>query len=238
MIIVFSTTKGATAVCANRLAQEGRLDVNAPVAEYWPEFAQAGKENIPVDYLLSHRGRARVGRREAHARGRARVGPDDPRARAPGTRLGAGHRARLSRGHVRLPRRRGGAARHRSQRRHVLPRGDRRATRPRLLHRSPGGARRPRSRRSSAASTDSSVAVTATRTPTRRPWPRSRRSSGPSRCSGKALSGGGAFGASGDLQHPCGARGRDPGGRRHHRRRVPSPGCTRPASARSTGSAC
>ncbi|MGZ6972912.1 MAG: serine hydrolase domain-containing protein, partial [Acidimicrobiia bacterium] len=38
MIVVFSTTKGATAICANRLAQEGRLDVNAPVAEYWPEF--------------------------------------------------------------------------------------------------------------------------------------------------------------------------------------------------------
>ncbi|MGZ4736769.1 MAG: serine hydrolase domain-containing protein [Acidimicrobiia bacterium] len=55
MIVVFSTTKGATAICANRLAQEGRLDVNAPVAEYWPEFAQAGKADIPVDYLLSHR---------------------------------------------------------------------------------------------------------------------------------------------------------------------------------------
>jgi CubicO group peptidase (beta-lactamase class C family) len=55
VIVVFSTTKGATAVCANQLAQEGRLDVNAPVAGYWPEFAQAGKESMPVDYLLSHR---------------------------------------------------------------------------------------------------------------------------------------------------------------------------------------
>ena len=52
---VFSTTKGATAVCANQLAQTDRLDVDAPVAEYWPEFAQAGKESIPVEYLLSHR---------------------------------------------------------------------------------------------------------------------------------------------------------------------------------------
>src|SRR4051795_12560356 len=33
---VFSTTKGITAMCANRLAQEGRLDVEAPVAAYWP----------------------------------------------------------------------------------------------------------------------------------------------------------------------------------------------------------
>lgn len=51
---VFSTTKGMTAIVANMLAQEGRLDVEAPVAEYWPEFAQAGKQNIPVAYLLSH----------------------------------------------------------------------------------------------------------------------------------------------------------------------------------------
>ncbi len=52
--LVFSTTKGATAICANRLAQEGRLDVDAPVVEYWPEFGQAGKEHIPVSFLLSH----------------------------------------------------------------------------------------------------------------------------------------------------------------------------------------
>jgi CubicO group peptidase (beta-lactamase class C family) len=53
--LVFSTTKAATAICANRLADQGRLDMNAPVAEYWPEFAAAGKADIPVDYLLSHR---------------------------------------------------------------------------------------------------------------------------------------------------------------------------------------
>jgi CubicO group peptidase (beta-lactamase class C family) len=52
--LVYSSTKGATAVCANRLAQEGRLDVEAPVAEYWPEFAAAGKGNIPVRMLLAH----------------------------------------------------------------------------------------------------------------------------------------------------------------------------------------
>jgi CubicO group peptidase (beta-lactamase class C family) len=55
MIVVFSTTKGMTAICANKLAQEGLLDVDAPVAHYWPEFAQTGKESIPVRYLLSHR---------------------------------------------------------------------------------------------------------------------------------------------------------------------------------------
>lgn len=54
LALVFSTTKGATAVCANKLAQEGALDVDAPVARYWPEFAQGGKADIPVSYLLSH----------------------------------------------------------------------------------------------------------------------------------------------------------------------------------------
>ena len=52
--VVFSTTKGATATCAHRLAQEGRLDLDAPVVEYWPEFGQAGKEEIPVSFLLAH----------------------------------------------------------------------------------------------------------------------------------------------------------------------------------------
>lgn len=54
LVLVFSSTKGATAVCANQLAQEGRLDVDAPVARYWPEFAASGKGDIPVSYLLSH----------------------------------------------------------------------------------------------------------------------------------------------------------------------------------------
>jgi CubicO group peptidase (beta-lactamase class C family) len=54
LALVFSTTKGATAICANKLAQEGALDVDAPVARYWPEFAAGGKADIPVSFLLSH----------------------------------------------------------------------------------------------------------------------------------------------------------------------------------------
>ena len=53
--LVFSTTKGATAACANLLAQRGELDIDAPVAEYWPEFKAAGKEDIPVRWLLCHK---------------------------------------------------------------------------------------------------------------------------------------------------------------------------------------
>jgi CubicO group peptidase (beta-lactamase class C family) len=52
--LVFSTTKGVTALCANLLAQRGELDVDAPVAHYWPEFA-AGKGDVPVRWLLCHK---------------------------------------------------------------------------------------------------------------------------------------------------------------------------------------
>ncbi|MEO7427961.1 MAG: serine hydrolase domain-containing protein, partial [Acidimicrobiales bacterium] len=53
--LVFSSTKGATAACANLLAQRGELDIDAPVATYWPEFKAAGKEDIPVRWLLCHK---------------------------------------------------------------------------------------------------------------------------------------------------------------------------------------
>ncbi len=55
IVNVYSTTKGLTAICAHRLVEQGKLDLDAPVARYWPEFAQAGKEKLPVRYLLSHR---------------------------------------------------------------------------------------------------------------------------------------------------------------------------------------
>ncbi len=54
MAIIFSCTKAATALCAHMLVARGRLDLDAPVARYWPEFARAGKERIPVRMLLNH----------------------------------------------------------------------------------------------------------------------------------------------------------------------------------------
>lgn len=53
--LVFSTTKAAAALCAHVLAERGELDLDAPVATYWPEFSANGKEQIPVRWLLSHR---------------------------------------------------------------------------------------------------------------------------------------------------------------------------------------
>jgi CubicO group peptidase (beta-lactamase class C family) len=55
LVNVYSTTKGMTALCAHRLIDAGKLDLDAPVARYWPEFAAAGKGEIPVRWLLSHR---------------------------------------------------------------------------------------------------------------------------------------------------------------------------------------
>ncbi|MET8387607.1 serine hydrolase domain-containing protein [Streptosporangium canum] len=52
--VVFSTTKGVTAACAHLLSQRGELDLDAPVAEYWPEFAANGKDRVPVRWLLTH----------------------------------------------------------------------------------------------------------------------------------------------------------------------------------------
>jgi CubicO group peptidase (beta-lactamase class C family) len=51
---VYSTTKGITALCAHQLIERGEIELDAPVARYWPEFAQHGKADIPVRFLLSH----------------------------------------------------------------------------------------------------------------------------------------------------------------------------------------
>jgi len=54
IVLVFSAAKGPTATCINRLIEAGRLDVDAPVAAYWPEFGCNGKERITVRQVLSH----------------------------------------------------------------------------------------------------------------------------------------------------------------------------------------
>lgn len=54
IVNVYSTTKVMTVLCTLMLVDRGLLDLDAPVAKYWPEFAQAGKEKLPVRYLFSH----------------------------------------------------------------------------------------------------------------------------------------------------------------------------------------
>ena len=54
VVLVYSSTKGVTSVCANLLVERGLLDPAAPVAQYWSEFSAAGKERITVAQLLGH----------------------------------------------------------------------------------------------------------------------------------------------------------------------------------------
>jgi CubicO group peptidase (beta-lactamase class C family) len=54
LVNVFSVGKGLVTACAARLCSQGRLDIDAPVSRYWPEFAAAGKAAITVGQLLSH----------------------------------------------------------------------------------------------------------------------------------------------------------------------------------------
>jgi CubicO group peptidase (beta-lactamase class C family) len=53
--MVWSTTKGVVAIAAHMLAQEGKLNFDAPVTDYWPEFGAQGKGSIPVRWLFCHK---------------------------------------------------------------------------------------------------------------------------------------------------------------------------------------
>ena len=53
IVNVYSTTKVMTALCVLILVDRRLIDLNAPVAKYWPEFKQAGKEELPVRFLLA-----------------------------------------------------------------------------------------------------------------------------------------------------------------------------------------
>jgi len=55
LVNFFSVGKGLSAVCVHRLVERGRLDLDAPIARYWPGFATAGKDGISLRDVLSHR---------------------------------------------------------------------------------------------------------------------------------------------------------------------------------------
>jgi CubicO group peptidase (beta-lactamase class C family) len=54
IVNTYSTTKGMTAICAHQAIERGLVELDAPVARYWPEFAAAEKGEVPVRWLLSH----------------------------------------------------------------------------------------------------------------------------------------------------------------------------------------
>ena len=123
---VWSSTKTVTSLAALILVDRGELDVDAPVAKYWPEFAASGKHEVLVRHLLSHA--SGVSGLEQQA-----VVPDlfDWEQATAGwrARLRGGSRDRLGlpRAQLRAPDRRGGAADQRQVDEAVCRRGDRRA---------------------------------------------------------------------------------------------------------------
>ena len=52
IVNIYSASKDIAALCAHRLVDQGRLDLDAPIARYWPEFAQAGKFELPVHLVV------------------------------------------------------------------------------------------------------------------------------------------------------------------------------------------
>ena len=55
LVCMMSVSKGITGMAFNILVDRGLVDVNAPVAHYWQEFAQNGKQSLPVRFVLDHR---------------------------------------------------------------------------------------------------------------------------------------------------------------------------------------
>jgi len=55
LVCVMSVSKGIAALAFNMLIDRGLVDVDLPVAHYWPEFGENGKQHLPVRYLLDHR---------------------------------------------------------------------------------------------------------------------------------------------------------------------------------------
>src|SRR3954449_13498398 len=54
LVLIWSATKGLGSACLLHVLQEQRIDIDRRVAEFWPEFAQAGKAKITLAQLLSH----------------------------------------------------------------------------------------------------------------------------------------------------------------------------------------
>jgi CubicO group peptidase (beta-lactamase class C family) len=54
LVLIWSATKGIASACVLHVLQEHGIEIGKRVAEFWPEFAQAGKEKITLAQLLSH----------------------------------------------------------------------------------------------------------------------------------------------------------------------------------------
>ena len=108
-----SCTKGATAAVVHRLAERGLIDYEAPVADYWPEFAAGGKGDARIWHLMSHSVGLPGVDPESGVTAHDMLYARPPRAGAGshGAGVGAGRLLPLPPDHLRLAARRGRAAR-------------------------------------------------------------------------------------------------------------------------------
>ena len=102
--LVYSATKGGTA--AHMLAERGELDLDAPVAKYWPEFAANGKADIPVRWLPVPPGWLGRTGSTGTAEGGVGLASDGGSTGRPAPPLDSGHGARVPRADLGLAGRR------------------------------------------------------------------------------------------------------------------------------------
>ncbi len=134
LVNVYSTTKGLTATCAHRLIDQGKLDPDEPVSKYWPEFAQGGKKDLPVRYILSHRAGLPAIKKPLAGDAILSLGHNDFSARGARAVVATGYQARLSRTHHRLAGWRGDQAYHGYRAGDLFSYRDRRTPRTRRPH--------------------------------------------------------------------------------------------------------
>ena len=70
----FSVSKAFTGICIHKLIEEGKISLDAPVAEYWPAFGKKGKDQITIRQVFHHR----QGSRPSHATARFHCGRSGP----------------------------------------------------------------------------------------------------------------------------------------------------------------
>ncbi len=125
IVNVWSTTKCVLSLAALMLVEQGELDLDAPVGDYWPEFSAKGKKDVLVRHVMSHTSGVPAWEPPFSIARHVRLGE---RHRAPGAAaavVGARHGVGLPRGRPGVPRRRADPADHRDDVPAVRGRGDR-----------------------------------------------------------------------------------------------------------------
>ena len=125
IVNVWSTTKCVLSLAALMLVEQGELDLDAPVGDYWPEFSAKGKKGVLVRHLMSHTSGVPAWEQPFSVARHVRLGDRDRTAGRSSGRGGSRGRRRVPRGRPGLPRRRSGPADHRGHVPAVRGRGDR-----------------------------------------------------------------------------------------------------------------